>query len=166
VSWFRSHFVNVRPDIASFSRVWVWNVLSCLCGAPSLTTGRVSESESLDSQYVLVSIPLCGRLTRYCSLFRVWVWNLLSCLCLCLSLTTGRVSESESLGSQYVLVSIPLCGRLTRYCFLFKSLSLEFVVLSLWGALFDERPGLSFVGFSKELIRSFMQEMLTNYPSS
>jgi hypothetical protein len=34
---------------------------------------------------------------------------------------------------------------LTRYCFLFKSLGLEFVVLSLLGALSDERPGLSFV---------------------
>jgi hypothetical protein len=49
---------------------------------------------------------------------------------------------SVSLG---VLVSSPLCGRLTRYCFFFKSLGLQFVVLSLWGALSDERPGLSFV---------------------
>jgi hypothetical protein len=56
------------------------------------------------------------------------------------------VSQSHfTADSQYVLVSIPLCGRLTRYCFLFKSLGLEFVVLSLWGALSDERPGLSFV---------------------
>jgi hypothetical protein len=47
--------------------------------------------------------------------------------------------------SQYVLVSSLLCGRLTSYCFLFKSLGLEFVILSLWGALSDERPGLSFV---------------------
>jgi hypothetical protein len=37
-----------------------------------------------------------------------------------------------------------LCGRLTRYWFPFKSLGLEFVVLSLCGALSDERPGLSF----------------------
>jgi hypothetical protein len=29
------------PDIVSFSRSWVWNLLSCLCGAPSLTRGRV-----------------------------------------------------------------------------------------------------------------------------
>jgi hypothetical protein len=36
-------------------------------------------------------------------------------------------------------VSNPFCRRLTRYCFLFKSLGLEFVVLSLWGALSDER---------------------------
>jgi hypothetical protein len=47
--------------------------------------------------------------------------------------------------SQYVLVSRPLCGRLTRYCLLFESLGMKFVVLSLWGALSDERPGLSFV---------------------
>jgi hypothetical protein len=37
--------------------------------------------------------------------------------------------------SQYVLVSSLLCGHFTRYCFLFDSLGLEFVVLSLWGAL-------------------------------
>jgi hypothetical protein len=43
---------------------------------------------------------------------------------------------------QYVSVSSPLYGRLTRYSFLFKSLRLEFVVLSLWGALSDERPGM------------------------
>jgi hypothetical protein len=45
--------------------------------------------------------------------------------------------------SQYVLVSSQLCGRLTRYC-----LGLEFVFLSLWGALSDERSGLSFVSHS------------------
>jgi hypothetical protein len=28
-------------QIASFSSVWVWHLLSCLCGAPSLTRGRV-----------------------------------------------------------------------------------------------------------------------------
>jgi hypothetical protein len=50
--------------------------------------------------------------------------------------------------SQYVLVSSPLRGCLTRYCFLFKSLGLEFVVLSLWGALSDERPCLSYVSHS------------------
>jgi hypothetical protein len=58
--------------------------------------------------------------------------------------------KSESLHgwqsvSQYALVSSPLCGRLTRYCFFFKCFDLEFVVLSLWGALSDEMPGLSFV---------------------
>jgi hypothetical protein len=30
MSWCRAHFVDVWPDIASFSRVWVWNLLSCL----------------------------------------------------------------------------------------------------------------------------------------
>jgi hypothetical protein len=41
MSWCRAHFVDVWPDIASFSRVLVWNLLSCLSGAPSLTRGRV-----------------------------------------------------------------------------------------------------------------------------
>jgi hypothetical protein len=50
--------------------------------------------------------------------------------------------------SHYVLVSSPLCGRLTRYCFLFKCVGLKYVVLSLWGALSDERPDLSFVSHS------------------
>jgi hypothetical protein len=45
--------------------------------------------------------------------------------------------------SQCVLVLSPLCGCLTRYCSLFKRLGMEFVVLSLWGTLSDERPGLS-----------------------
>jgi hypothetical protein len=51
---------------------------------------------------------------------------------------TLRLTVSQSV-SQYVLVRSPLCGRLTRYCFLLKSLGLEFVVLSLWDALSDER---------------------------
>jgi hypothetical protein len=49
---------------------------------------------------------------------------------------------------QFVLASSPLYGRLTRYCFLFKCLGQEFVVLSLWGALSDSRPGLYFVSNS------------------
>jgi hypothetical protein len=39
--WCRSHFVYVWPDTVFFSRVWILNLMSCLCGAPSLTTGRV-----------------------------------------------------------------------------------------------------------------------------
>jgi hypothetical protein len=59
----------------------------------------------------------------------------------------SRVSLRQSV-SRYGLVSSPLCGCLTRYCFLFKSFGLEFVVLSLWGALSDERLGLFFVSHS------------------
>jgi hypothetical protein len=51
------------------------------------------------------------------------------------------------------LIVCPLCGRLTRYCFVSKSLGPEFVVLSLWGALSDERPFLSFVSHSLVLSR-------------
>jgi hypothetical protein len=54
-------------------------------------------------------------------------------------------SESQSVSQS---VSMSWCQAhfvtFTRYCFLLKSLGLEFVVLSLWGALSDERPGLSF----------------------
>jgi hypothetical protein len=49
--------------------------------------------------------------------------------------------ESES----DVLVSSPLCGRLSIYCFLSKCLCLKYVILALWGALSDEKPGLPFV---------------------
>jgi hypothetical protein len=60
---------------------------------------------------------------------------------------TLQLPVSQSV-SQYVLASSPLCGRLTRHCFLFKRLGLEFIVLSLWGSLSDERPGLFFVSHS------------------
>jgi hypothetical protein len=120
--------------------------LSCLCGAPSLTRGRVRVIlRPTVSQYVLVSSQLCGRLTRYCFLFKRFhlefvvlsMWGALS------DERRGLHSQSHFMAdSQYALVSSPLCGRLTRYCFLFKSLGLEFVVLPLWSALSDERPGL------------------------
>jgi hypothetical protein len=54
-------------------------------------------------------------------------------------------ADSQSVSQSVSVSQSPLCGRLTRYCFLLKSLRHEFVVLSLWGALSDERPGLSFV---------------------
>jgi hypothetical protein len=34
MSWCRVHFVDVWPDIASFSSVGIWNLLSCLLGRP------------------------------------------------------------------------------------------------------------------------------------
>jgi hypothetical protein len=57
--------------------------------------------------------------------------------CSVLSMLTYQSQSLRLTVSQNVLVSSPLCGRLTRHCFLFKSLGLEFVVLSLWGALSD-----------------------------
>jgi hypothetical protein len=112
----RAHFVNVWPDIASFSRVWDWNLLSCLVGRPLWREAWSVLCKSQSSQRVTLRL---------------------------------RVSQLVSQPvSQYVLVSSWLCGRLTRYCLLFKSLGLEFVGLSLWSALSDERPGLSFVSHS------------------
>jgi hypothetical protein len=61
---------------------------------------------------------------------------------------TVRVTLQLTVSQSVCLDVEPTCGRLTRYCFLFKSLGLEFVVPSLWGALSDERRGLSFVSHS------------------
>jgi hypothetical protein len=123
----------------------------CICQSQFM-----ADSQSV-SQYVLVSSPLCGRLTRYCFLFKssglefvvLSLWGVLSDERPGLPFVKVYhfMADSQSV-SQYVLVSSPLCGCLTRYCFLFKCLGLEFVVLSLWGALSDERLGLSFVSHS------------------
>jgi hypothetical protein len=99
--WSWSH---VTTDGQSANTSWC----RALCGAPSLTRGRV-------------------------------------CLCYFLSQSESHFTADSQSVSQYALVSSPLCGRLTRYRFLFKSLGLEFVLLSLWGALSDKRPNLPFL---------------------
>jgi hypothetical protein len=132
--------------------LWRRKTASCVCMSTDRAfstqsqTHFTADSQSV-SQYVLVSSPLCGRLTRYCFLFKclglefavLSLWGVLS---------DERPSQSHftvdsQSVSQYVLVSSPLCGRLSKYCFLFKCLGLEFVVLSLWGVLSDERPSQS-----------------------
>jgi hypothetical protein len=69
--WFKYLYGNVYY-LCSTVRVWV---------TLQLTVG----------QYVLVSSPLCGRLTRYCFRFKSFGWNLLSCLCGVHTLTRSRV---------------------------------------------------------------------------
>jgi hypothetical protein len=75
-SWYRAPLWDLRPDIISCRNVTVWNLLSCFCGAPSLTRGREEEEEEEEvtlrltvsqsvSQYVLVSSTLVGHATRY-----------------------------------------------------------------------------------------------------
>jgi hypothetical protein len=54
------------------------------------------------------------------------------------------VSHSVCLGVE------PTLWTFDQILLLFKCLGLEFVVLSLWGALSDERPGLSFVKYKKQ----------------
>jgi hypothetical protein len=51
MSWCRARFVDVRPDIASFSRVWFWNLLSCLWCALS--------DERPDLPFVSHSLVIC-----------------------------------------------------------------------------------------------------------
>jgi hypothetical protein len=41
MSWYGAPLGDLRPDIISCRNVAVWNLRSCICGAPSLTRGRV-----------------------------------------------------------------------------------------------------------------------------
>jgi hypothetical protein len=41
MSWYRAPLWDLRPDIISCRNVAVWNLRSCIYGAPSLTRGRV-----------------------------------------------------------------------------------------------------------------------------
>jgi hypothetical protein len=41
ISWDRVPLWDLRPDITSCQNVTVWNLRSCVCGAPFLTRGRV-----------------------------------------------------------------------------------------------------------------------------
>jgi hypothetical protein len=103
-----------------------------------------ADSQSV-SQYVLMSSPLCGRLTRYCFLYENWVWNFLSCLCGAPSLTRAQSQGHFTAVSQSLRLGIePTLWTFNQILLPLLELGLEFVVLSLWGALSDERPGLSF----------------------
>jgi hypothetical protein len=61
---------------------------------------------------------------------------------------TLQLTFSQSV-SQSVCQGIePILGLVTRYYFLSEGYFLKVAVLSLWGALSDERSGLSFVNLS------------------
>jgi hypothetical protein len=122
-----------------------------------LTDRRSVSHFTADSQSVCLGVePTLWTFARYCFLFKslglefavLSLWGALSDDRQGLSFYRVRVTLRLTV-CQYVLVSSPLCGRLTRYCFLFKSLGMEFVLLSLWGALSDERLRPSFVSQSQ-----------------
>jgi hypothetical protein len=54
----------------------------------------------------------------------------------------------------------PILGLVTRYYFLSEGCSLKFALLSLWGALSDERSGLSFV-FPSVVIYHYLHQTFT-----
>jgi hypothetical protein len=47
MSWYRALLWDLRPDITSCRNVAVWNLRSCICGAPSQTWGREEERRKL-----------------------------------------------------------------------------------------------------------------------
>jgi hypothetical protein len=55
------------PDIASCSKVAVWKLLSCICGAPFLTRGRDCTSW----------VSVCGHLSL-CILFNIYIFMCLT----------------------------------------------------------------------------------------
>jgi hypothetical protein len=118
------------------------------CGVPSLARGRVCSRWASPVQHFS-----CLSQTGVMGIFHcLYVRDPPTWRARFLYLFSPRNREAQIFSvrvflwptvSQYVLMLSPPWGRLTRYCFLFKSLRLEFVVLSLWGALSDQRAGLS-----------------------
>jgi hypothetical protein len=71
---------------------------------------------------------------------------------------TLQLTVSQSLYSYQGIESI--LGLVTRYYFLSKGCFLKFAVLSLWGALSDERPSLSFI-FPSLVIYHYLHQTFT-----
>jgi hypothetical protein len=128
LSWSRSYvttlsqssstLVGLGPDIISCRNVAVWNFRSCFCGAPSLTRGQVCN---LRCNHSMVRVAQNPKPARVRVAFR------------------PTVSWPVRLGIK------PILGLLTRNLF---SSEVEFWKLwscLFWGALSDERSGLSFV---------------------
>jgi hypothetical protein len=133
-----------------FGRKRSWSNRDCLPGFVCTDWGeprqflsndslRVSNDSNRVHYFPIASAELYSRLnlpssscavTKCCYKVGVTLWL--------------TVSHSVCLGAEPTLWTFD-------QMFLFKSLGLEFVVLSVWGALSDERPGLSFKSQSSNL---------------
>jgi hypothetical protein len=135
-----------EQEVLPFQEFWSGICFPVSVGCPLWwqdASGIRQSHFTADSQYILVSSPLCGLLNRNCFLFKslglefvvLSLWGALS--------DKRSVSQSQShftTDSQSVYLGIePTLWTFEQKLFLFKSLGLEFVVLSLWGALSDER---------------------------
>jgi hypothetical protein len=103
------------------------------------------------SQYVKLSSSLWGLWPdiTFCPKVESFLWSALSDERSGLSLVSRIRSRShittdgQSLSQSVCLGLEPTLGLVTRYYFLFEGF-LKFAVLSLWGALSDEKSGLQF----------------------
>jgi hypothetical protein len=57
MSWYRVPLWDLRPDIISCRNVAVWNLRSCIYGAPSLTRGRVCNLQCNHSMVRVAQNP-------------------------------------------------------------------------------------------------------------
>jgi hypothetical protein len=57
ISWYRAPLWDLRPDITSCRNFAVWSLRSCLCGAPSLTRGRVWNLQCNHSMVLVAQNP-------------------------------------------------------------------------------------------------------------
>jgi hypothetical protein len=57
MSWYRAPLWDLRPDITSCRNVAVWNLRSCVCGAASLTRGRVCNFQCNHLMVVVAQNP-------------------------------------------------------------------------------------------------------------
>jgi hypothetical protein len=57
MSWYRTPLWDLRPDITCCRNVAVWNLLSCFCGQPSLTRGRVCNLQRNHSMVRVAQNP-------------------------------------------------------------------------------------------------------------
>jgi hypothetical protein len=57
MSWYWTPLWDLRPDITSCRNVALWNLRSCLCGAPSLTRGQVCNLQCNHSMVRVAQNP-------------------------------------------------------------------------------------------------------------
>jgi hypothetical protein len=57
MSWYRAPLWDLRPNIASYRNVAIWDLQSCFCGAPSLTRGLVCNLQRNHSMIRVAQNP-------------------------------------------------------------------------------------------------------------
>jgi hypothetical protein len=129
MSWCRAHSGTCDQILLPVGMLS--EICGPVCGAPSLKRGRVCNLQCNHSMARVAQNP-----KPYFTVSSETPTNLESKVKVTLQLTV-----SQSLCQDIE----PILGLVTRYYFLYEGCFLKFAVLYFWGALSDERLGLSFV---------------------
>jgi hypothetical protein len=137
VAWLRHRWGSVKGKGREVVTVWIGVIW---LGIGSTQRGKFDSWATL------------SRLKKYSYGFKssqrlCWIRTVLNrWLLFKLSEDWSRSRSHVTIDGQSVCQGIePTLGLVTRYYFLSEGCCLKIAVLSLWGALSDERPGLSFV---------------------